>query len=77
MLFEEEDYRTAVERAGVRELPDDGRPAIAEATAPVLGPPDTTYATLLAEADRQAGRQLPDHVASGRWVDDDPPGLGR
>ena len=75
ILFEPDDtadYDAAVERAGVRELP-----AIAESTAPPYQPPDGTYATLLAEADRQAGRQLPDHVASGRWVDDDPPGLGR
>ena len=70
MLFEEEDYRTAVERAGVRELPDDGRPAIAEATAPVLGPPDTTYATLLDQEDQR-------QRWSGHWVDNDPPGCPR
>ena len=70
MLFEEEDYRTAVERAGVRELPDDGRPAIAEATAPPWQPPDTTYATLLDQEDQR-------QRWSGRWEDNDPPGCPR
>ena len=75
ILFEPDDtadYDAAVERAGVRELP-----AIAESTAPPYQPPDGTYATLLAEADRQAGRPLPPHVASGHWVDNDPPGCPR
>ena len=68
ILFEPDDtadYDAAVERAGVRELP-----AIAESTAPPYQPPDGTYATLLAEADRQAGRPL-------RWEDNDPPGCPR
>ena len=74
-LFEPDDsvgYDEAVARAGVRELP-----AIVEAVAPPYQPPDTTYATLLAEADRRAGRPLPPHVASARCVDNDPPGCPR
>ncbi|HEY9474110.1 MAG TPA: hypothetical protein VIS06_09695 [Mycobacteriales bacterium] len=65
-------YEDAVRNGTVTELP-----AIAEATAPPWQPPDGTYATLLAEADRQAGRPLPPHVASGHWVDNDPPGCPR
>ena len=67
-LFEPDDsvgYDEAVARAGVRELP-----AIAEAVAPVLGPPDTTYATLLDQEDQR-------QRWSGRWEDNDPPGCPR
>ncbi|HEY9475461.1 MAG TPA: hypothetical protein VIS06_16640 [Mycobacteriales bacterium] len=63
-----DDYRAAVERAGAKELPDDGipdgEPWIVSALAPVVQPPDTTYQELLARVD-------------GRWEDSDPPGCPR
>jgi hypothetical protein len=57
-----DDYRRAVERHGVLELPDDGEPEPEPEPEAEPGP---------------LPGPLPPEVSSGRWVDDDPPGCPR